>query len=56
MSIRKTHTKAFGIRDSEFGVRDSGFGIRDSHVGDEGVRDEGMERASMSGSKYERYL
>ena len=23
MSIRKTHTKPFGIRDSEFGVRDS---------------------------------
>ena len=34
MSIRKTHTKTFGIRDSEFGVRDSEFG-----VGSKGIRD-----------------
>ena len=41
MSIRKTHTKPFGIRDSEFGVRDSGFGIRDSGFGF-GVRGSGF--------------
>ena len=53
MSIRKTHTKPFGIRDSGFGVRDSGFGVRGSGFGVRGsgfgIRDSGfgMERASM---------
>ena len=54
MSIRKTHTKTFGIRDSGFGVRDSGFGIRDSGFGVRGSGWSGQDSlvSEVAGRRY----